>query len=93
MTRTGYTGSEVYLSLVDRHEAPFSGQLRHLTLDTLCTNRDLAVQLSAGARLEIEDAAPLELISCLEKPTYPAYPPIEGATLWALVSNLSSRFL
>ncbi|MEA7515204.1 hypothetical protein ONK27_25990, partial [Salmonella enterica subsp. enterica serovar Virginia] len=40
-TRTPYTGSEVFLSLVDQHEAPYPENLRHITVTAMVTNRDL----------------------------------------------------
>src|SRR5262249_51644654 len=40
--RSSYIGSEVFLALVDPAEAPFSGDLRQLSVETQCTNRDLA---------------------------------------------------
>lgn len=86
-------GTEMHLSFVDLDFQPSQPPLQTVYAHTLCTNRDLAVQLRAGAELQIEDAAPLEHISCLDRPTYPAYPPVEGATLWALISNLSLNYL
>jgi len=91
--REDLPGTEIHISLVDLDFKPSLPPLQTVYAHTLCTNRDLAVQLTAGAELQIEDAAPLHRISCLEKPTYPAYPPIEGASLWALVSNLSLNYL
>lgn len=91
--REDLPGTEVHISFVDLDFNPSLPPTQTVYAHTLCTNRDLAVQLGAGARLQIEDAAPLQRISCLDKPTYPAYPPIEGATLWALVSNLSLNYL
>lgn len=60
---------------------------------TLCTNRELAVQVPAGARLQVEESIPHRRIACLRKPTYPAYPPSEGAVPWNLISNLSLNYL
>jgi type VI secretion system protein ImpG len=94
-TRTGYTGSEVYLSLVDRHEAPFSGQLRHLTLDTLCTNRDLAVLLPLGTQtdLTLRVSAPVAAIKVLHGPTRPHPALAEDAATWHLISHLGLNYL
>jgi type VI secretion system protein ImpG len=41
----------------------------------------------------LEEPAPVASAYCLTKPTPTAYPPLEGATLWALVSNLSVNHL
>jgi type VI secretion system protein ImpG len=49
--------------------------------------------MTAGAALQIESAAPLSRITCLGKPTLARYPPLEGASLWSLISNLSLNYL
>src|SRR5207237_4778925 len=63
---------------------------------TLCTNRELARELAAGHLLQIEQPAPLDpkqKIVCLEKPTQPLQPPLNGGTAWRLVSQLSLNHL
>src|SRR5207244_13165518 len=57
------------------------------------TNRDLAEQLTAGARLQMDEAAPLHGISCLTKPVAQLSPPLRGETLWRLISQLSLNYL
>ncbi|WP_230080737.1 type VI secretion system baseplate subunit TssF, partial [Burkholderia pseudomallei] len=47
-TRTGYVGSETFVSLVDSACAPYDESIRYLSVDTLCTNRDLVLLLPAG---------------------------------------------
>ena len=91
--RDDLPGTDVYLSFLDLDFKPDMPPMQMVFAHTLCTNRDLANQLPAGAELQIESAAPLNWISCLEKPTSPAYPPLEGSSLWALISNLSLNFL
>src|SRR6185436_11051812 len=46
--RSSYIGTEVFLSLVDSKQAPYSGDLRQLSIQTLCTNRDLVLQMPVG---------------------------------------------
>src|SRR5690606_9679335 len=94
-TRTGYTGSEVFVSLVDRHEAPFSGQLRHLTLETLCTNRDLAMLLPLGTDtdLTLRVSAPVGAIKVLHGPTRPHTALAENGATWHLISHLGLNYL
>ena len=60
---------------------------------TLCTNRNLAAQMSVGALLQLEVDAPLHSIVCLTQPTPPIEPPLAGTTLWRLVSHLSVNML
>src|SRR5262249_42520236 len=40
-TRTSYIGGELFLSLVDARQAPYSDDLRQLAVNALVTNRDL----------------------------------------------------
>ena len=46
--RSSYIGSEVFLGLVDAAHAPFSGDLRQFSIQTLCTNRDLVLLMPVG---------------------------------------------
>jgi type VI secretion system protein ImpG len=94
-TRTGYTGSEVYVSLVDRNEAPFSGQLRYLTLEALCTNRDLPMLLPLGTDTDftLRVSAPVSVIKVLHGPTRPRGALAENAATWHLISHLGLNYL
>jgi type VI secretion system protein ImpG len=93
-SRTAYVGSEVYISLVDRHDAPFSGTLRHLAVDTLCTNRDLALLMSLGASSDfsLDVSAPVSAIKVLRGPTRPRPPLAEDAMNWHLISHLGLNY-
>ncbi len=86
-------GTEIFLSFVDLDFRPSSPPNQTVFAHTLCTNRELAVQLPAGALFQLEDAAPIAHTHCFGKPTPPAYPLMGGATLWALISNLSLNHL
>jgi type VI secretion system protein ImpG len=44
-TRTGYIGSEVFVSLVDEQHAPWQDNLRYISAEVLCTSRDLPLML------------------------------------------------
>jgi type VI secretion system protein ImpG len=94
-TRTGYTGSEVHVSLVDRKEAPFSGQLRYLTLETRCTNRDLPLLLPRGGATDftLRVSAPVSSIKVLHGPTRPRPALAENAAAWNLISHLGLNYL
>jgi len=94
-TRTGYVGSEVYLSLVDQHEAPFSLDLAQLSAETLCTNRDLSLLLSRGGESDffLTASAPVEAISVLRGPSRPSPAIAERDITWQLISHLSINYL
>ncbi len=85
-------GTDVFLSFVDadlRQRVPDSQIVR---AHCLCTNRDLATHIDQGERLHIEDG-PHALVRTLTRPTLQRTPPLQGATLWRLVSHLSLSHL
>ncbi|HNK43847.1 MAG TPA: type VI secretion system baseplate subunit TssF [Pseudomonadota bacterium] len=91
--RADLGGLDTYLSFVDMRFKPTQPATQTVFAHTLCTNRDLAAQMPARARLQMEDAAPVKAVTCLSKPTEPITPPLGGAALWQLVSHLSLNHL
>jgi type VI secretion system protein ImpG len=91
--RADRPGTDMWLSFVDLAFQQALPPTQIVYAHTLCTNRELAVQLPAGALLQVEEAAPLMRISCLTRPTDTAYPALGGSTLWKLVSSLSLNHL
>jgi len=94
--RSSYVGSETFLSLVDPHEGPYRSTLRQLSVETLCTNRDLPLHLSLGqgqTDFTLETGAPVEAIRCLAGPTPPRPSYAHGDVSWRLLSHLSLNYL
>ncbi len=94
--RTGYLGSEVFLSLVDGHHTLVSEDLRQLEIRTLCTNRDLPIQMAVGrgsTDFTLETAAPVNAVRVIAGPTRPRAPVQTGETPWRLLSHLSLNYL
>ena len=94
--RTGYIGSECFLSLVDAIEAPFSSELRQITVEALCTNRDLSLLTpvgNAGSDLTLMTSAPVDRITFLVVPTRPTPALAEREMTWRLISHLSLNYL
>lgn len=91
--RKDIPGTEMSLSFLDLDFTPSLPPVQTIYAHTLCTNRELATQLPAGALLQTEEKAPLQQISCIFKPTFPLSPPLGGATLWRLISHLSLNYL
>ncbi len=94
--RSSYLGSEVYLSLVDPEAAPYSEDLRQLSIETLCTNRDLPLQMSVGSGrgdFLLEVSAPVAEAKCLSGPTAPRNAWAEGEASWRLVSHLCLNYM
>ncbi|MCX7561336.1 type VI secretion system baseplate subunit TssF [Sulfitobacter sp. F26204] len=93
--RTSYLGSEVYLSLVDRKQAPYSAKLDQLAVTALCTNRDLPMLLSVGDEnvFQLPDGGPVKSIRTPISPTRPHPTLAQGDTAWRLISHLSLNYL
>jgi type VI secretion system protein ImpG len=93
--RTSYLGSEVYLTLVDRKQAPYSAQLDQLAVTALCTNRDLPMLLSVGDDnvFHLPDGGPVKAIRTPVSPTRPNPTLAQGDTAWRLISHLSLNYL
>ncbi|HWE72377.1 MAG TPA: type VI secretion system baseplate subunit TssF [Stellaceae bacterium] len=94
--RTNYVGSEVYLSLVDAHEAPYAAELRQLSIRALCTNRDLPLAMPLGkgrTDFTVEMGAPLESIRVVGGPTRPRPSRAHGDIAWRLISHLALNYL
>ncbi len=94
--RSSYGGSEVYISLVDASAAPYSVELKQLSVETLCTNRDLPLHMPVGKGVtdfNIEIAAPIKSIRVRAGPTSPRASHAEGEVSWRLISHLSANYL
>lgn len=93
-SRTGYIGSETFITLVDGQCAPFDERIRYLSVDTLCTNRDLALLLPSGseAGFTLKVSAPVERIEMLAGPSRPRAPIAQGAAAWRLISHLGLAY-
>ena len=87
--RPGLAGTDVLLSFVDLAFNPELPPNDTLYAHLLCTNRELARQLPENALLQTEEPGPIASIRCLRKPTASGYPPLGGASRWALISNLT----
>lgn len=93
--RTGYVGTEVFLSLVDPREAPYSGRIRQLALEVLVANRDLPLLMPVGsdADFSLAVSAPVEGARCLRAPTRPRPGVPDGEIAWRLINHLSLNYL
>jgi type VI secretion system protein ImpG len=94
--KSTYSGTEVFLSLVDANEAPYRSDLRQLGIRALCTNRHLPIQMAIGVGrtdLSMDLNAPVASIRCLSGPTTPKPSQAEGRFSWRLISHLSLNYL
>ncbi len=94
--RTGYVGSECFLSLVDAQDAPYPDEVRHITVDALCTNRDLSLLTPVGTGetdLTLLSSAPVDSIRFVAGPSRPVPALAEREITWRLISHLSLNYL
>ena len=93
--RTSYLGSEVYLTLVDRNQAPYAAALDQLAVRALCSNRDLPMLLSTGDKdvFQLPEGGPVKSIRLPVSPTRPHPTLAQGDTAWRLISHLSLNYL
>ena len=105
--RSTYSGTDVFLSLVDADMAPYRSDLRQLGLTALCTNRHLPIQMSVGvgrSDFTMDLSAPVLSIRILSGPTLPQPSVVlagqaeradipAGRFAWRLVSHLSLNYL
>lgn len=94
--RTHYVGNEVFISLVDSAEAPYSSELRQLAVETLCTNRDIAMSMPIGGGqgdFTLDVSAPVSQVRCVKGPTTPHSSHPVGDSSWRLISLLSQNYL
>lgn len=93
--RSSYIGSEMFISLVDGRNAPYSTQLRQIGMQLLCTNRDLPLQIPIGRSstdFEMDTGAPVRSVRCVAGPTKPRAPSATGETAWRLISHLQLNY-
>lgn len=89
--RREYAGSDVSLSIVDAHGAPYPAALLYLEVQTLCTNAHLPWLLAKDTKYELE-GEPHATVSFLRKPTAPRPAPLGGEHMWRLISHLSCNY-
>ncbi|SEK03367.1 type VI secretion system protein ImpG [Cribrihabitans marinus] len=93
--RTSYLGSEVFLSLVDRAQAPYPGDLEQLAVVAMCSNRDLPMLLATGGDnlFRLPEGGPVKRVRLAVTPTRPHANLAQGDSAWKLISHLSLNYL
>lgn len=94
--RSSYIGSEVFLSLVDSSQAPYAADLRQLSIQALCTNRDLVLHMPTGlaqSDFSLSIAAPVTSVRTISGPSRPYSAVADRAIAWRAISHLSLNYL
>jgi type VI secretion system protein ImpG len=93
---TSYTGSEVYLSVVDGGNALHRDEIVGLSVVVTCSNRHLPLCIPIGEHetdFFVDAGLPLSRVRCLKNPTRPIEAPGGGDSAWQLISHLSLNYL
>jgi len=94
-TRTQYIGSEVFVNLVDQFEAPYSDNIRYLSVTAEVTNRDLAILLPRNGKRDLlcKLSIPSKEIGII-RPISPTRAPFAlRERAWRLIRQLSFNYL
>ena len=94
--RTSYLGSEAYVTLADRSQAPYPAGLTQLAVTALCTNRDLPLLTVTGqgeTDFFLPEGGPVSEIRAIVPPTRPRPSLAQGDRAWQMVSHLSLNYL
>jgi len=94
-TRTPYIGTEVFISLVDQHEAPYAESIHHLSVTALLTNRDLPGLVPRNGRndLMVADSIPVTGVGLIRAPSAPKSPFAQREMAWRLIRQLGFNHL
>jgi type VI secretion system protein ImpG len=94
-TRTPYVGTEAFISLVDQNEAPYSEELRYLSVQAMLTNRDLPrlVPRNGYSDLSVADSVPVKAVGLVRAPSAPKSPFAQGEMAWRLIRQLNFNYL
>lgn len=95
VTRTSYTGTEVFVSLVDQQEVPYADDIRYLAIDAMVTNRDLPRLIAQNGNFELtmSSAAPVHGATFVCQPSAPRPPFATGESAWRLIRQLNYNYL
>nr|WP_306805694.1 type VI secretion system baseplate subunit TssF [Caballeronia sp. BR00000012568055] len=89
--RTGYSGTEVFVSLVDQQAAPYREDLQFISADAWVTNRDLPLLVPRDGVDDLvgDEDAPLESIGLALPPSAPRMPFAGREAAWRLVRQIN----
>jgi type VI secretion system protein ImpG len=93
---SSYTGTEIYLSIVDAMCAPYNPSIDQLGAQVMCTNRHLPSFMAVGmgdTDFSLLLNAPVKSVRCIHGPTSPRPPLADGAHSWRMISHLSLNYL
>lgn len=87
--RKDITGTDIFLSFIDRRNTRRTPSSPIVYARTLCTNRGLAEQVTPQTRIRGEGISNGLTISCIIEPSRQRTPPLGSNTVWRLASLLT----
>ena len=93
--RTSYLGSEMFVSLTDPNNAPYSAGIKQLAARAMVSNRDLPLLLASGAKdlFHLPDGGPVLAVRTPVSPTRPRPTLAQGDAAWRIIGHLSLNYL
>lgn len=93
-TRTAYTGTEVFISLVDQNEAPYPLKHANLSVKALATNRDLPLLVPRNGEddLTTSSSIPVSKIGIIRPMSTPNAPLADRNIAWRLIRFLGFSY-
>ena len=92
-----YAGSELYLHVISQGGSRVTpGRLQQLSVQALCTNRDLPLSLflRGGDRdFEVSSGVPAAGVRCVAGPSAPRPAPELGESTWRWLSHMTRNYL
>ncbi|KAF3998070.1 type VI secretion system baseplate subunit TssF [Glaciimonas immobilis] len=92
---TDHVGTEVFASLVDQAEAPYSDDIRYLSVDALVTNRDLPRLIPKNGinDLNMAESIPVDGVTLISPPSPSRAPFAQDETAWRLIRQLNFNYM
>jgi type VI secretion system protein ImpG len=90
------SGTDVYVSLVDEKFNPLTPASEVLTVEALCTNRDLPSRLAFGdpkGDFSVQGQPGVGRVVCVRNPSEPVRSPVGKGSRWRLISHLAVNHL
>lgn len=91
-----YVAMNTYISLLDYNNLPFGQEIKQLSVDAWCSNRDLPLLIKFGmleTDLNIQGYPLIKSVRFLIEPTQPKSSLAGGELNWQLINLLSSNYL
>ncbi|MCI0151581.1 type VI secretion system baseplate subunit TssF [Paraburkholderia sediminicola] len=90
-TRSPYTGTEAFVSLVGQDERPYGERMNYLSIDAWLTNRNLPNLIARDGidDLTLAQSSPVQSVGLIRAPSLPRAPHAEREAAWRLIRQLN----